>query len=85
MILLTYNRRIHHSNDNDKNVHPLNSPKLRMAKVMIEEKHKKQILDQTPYCGKRNSKGLYSLTKRLFESKFNELLTIRAGISCLIY
>jgi hypothetical protein len=32
-ILLTYNRLIHHSNDNDKNVHPLNSPKLRMAKV----------------------------------------------------
>gem|GEM_PF-1697350 len=48
-----------------------------MAKVMIEEKHKKQILDQTPDCGKRKTKGLYSLTKRLFWSKFNELLTIR--------
>jgi len=44
---------------------------------MIEEKHKKQILDQTPDCGKRKTKGLYSLTKRLFWSKFNELLTIR--------
>ena len=46
MILLAYNRLIHHSNDNDKNVHPLNSPKLRMAKVRNEEKLKKQILDQ---------------------------------------
>jgi len=53
-ILLAYNRLIHHSNDNDKNVHPLNSPKLRMAKVKINEKLKKQILDQTPFCGKEN-------------------------------
>jgi len=77
-ILLAYNRRIHHPNVDDKNVHPLNSPKLRMAKVMIEEKHKKQILDQTPYCGKRNTKGFFCLTKRLFNLNFNELLTNRA-------
>jgi hypothetical protein len=51
-ILLAYNRRIHHPNDNDKNVHPLNSPKLRMAKVRDDEKLKKQILDQTLLCGK---------------------------------
>jgi hypothetical protein len=25
-----------------------------MAKVMIDENFKKQILDQTSYCGKRN-------------------------------
>jgi hypothetical protein len=37
MILLAYNRRIHHSNDNDKNVHPLISPKIRMAKVRNDE------------------------------------------------
>jgi hypothetical protein len=36
MILLTYNRLIHHSNDNDKNVHPLICPKIRMAKVRID-------------------------------------------------
>jgi hypothetical protein len=52
-ILLAYNRLIHHSNVNDKNVHPLISPKIRMAKVRNDEKLKKQILDQTPCCGKR--------------------------------
>jgi len=52
-----------------------------MAKVMIGEKHKKQILDQTSYCGKRNSKGFSWLTKRLSWSKFNELLTIWAEVT----
>jgi hypothetical protein len=53
VILLTYNRLIHHSNDNDKNVHPLICPKIRMAKVSNEGKLKKQILRQNLVCGKR--------------------------------
>ena len=53
-IPLAYNRLIHHSNDNDKDVHPLISPKIRMAKVSNDEKPKKQILDQTHFCGKQN-------------------------------
>src|SRR5476651_90816 len=51
-ILVAYNRRIHHPNESDKDVHPQNSPKIRMAKVRNEEKLQKQILDQTLFCGK---------------------------------
>jgi hypothetical protein len=51
-ILSAYNRRIHHSNVNDKNVHPLICPKIRMAKVRNDGIPKKQILDQNGWIFK---------------------------------
>jgi hypothetical protein len=51
-----------------KNVHPLTSPKIRMAKVRNAEKPQKQILDQTPVCGKESVKNFQNCQNNLFRS-----------------
>jgi hypothetical protein len=53
-----------------KNVHPLISPKIRMAKVRIEEKLQKQILDQTPFCGEKTGIFFYQAKIRVFLNDF---------------
>ena len=69
-ILLTYNRNFQGQTTMKKNVHPLISPKIRMAKVRIGEKLQKQILDQTPICGEKKANFFYPVKIGVFLNDF---------------